>query len=216
VGGAAGTGGAAGGEAPKVESLTSDVILVTEYPTTVVVTALVTDPQGDEDIVGGSLSSAKHLGDFLPTGAPGGYQLELVVDESLGWSPKGYRLLVATFVDQAGHSAEGSTGIEIDLGGCSVEPDHDACRDCYCSADPAGCASYLAFAYEHLYCGSTCSGACDTFCQSLPTPDPLLIDGDCAACEPSLDDVGVFEQACLGDIPDCFGFLVDVGQCPPR
>jgi hypothetical protein len=209
-------GGAGGSEAPNVESLTTDVFLITELPTTVVVSALVTDPQGDEDIAGGSLSSGGSLGDFVPTGAPGGYQLELVIDESLGWSPHGYRVLLATFVDQAGHIAEGSTGVEMDLGGCSVAGTYDACRDCFCRADPAGCASYLAFEYEHLYCGSTCSGACDAFCQSLPSPDPLLIDADCAGCEPSSDSVDGFQQACLNDIPDCFGFLVDVGQCPRR
>jgi len=206
------------GEGPKIESLTSDVALVTVYPTTVVFSAQVTDPQGEEDIVGGSLSSGAPLGDFVSTGAPGGYQLEVVVDESLGWSDQGYVLVMATFVDEAGHVAERSTGIEMDIGGCSVAPSHQACRDCFCAADPAGCASYTAFEHEHLYCGSTCSGACDAFCQSLAggTPDPQLIDATCAACEPSNDEVGAFEDACLGDIPDCFGFLVDVGQCPPR
>ncbi len=219
AGGAAdvgGAGGAATDGAPKVESVTSDVILITELPTTVVVSALVTDPQGDDDIVGGSLSSGGSLGTFLPTGAPGGYQLELVVDESLGWSPHGYRVLLATFVDQSGHIAEGSTGIEMDLTGCTVAGSYEACRECFCAADPPGCASYVSFEHQHLYCGSTCSGACDAFCQSLPNADPSLIDADCAACEPSNDDVGAFEQACLGDIPDCFGFLVDVGQCPRR
>lgn len=216
--GAGGTTSAGGStsEAPTVESVTSDIIKITELPTTVVVSASVTDPQGDDDVVGGSLSSGGMLGDFVPTGVPGGYQLELVVDESLGWSPQGYRVLLATFVDQVGNVAEGSTGIEMELTGCTVAGSYDACRECFCAADPAGCASYVAFEHEHLYCGSTCSGTCDAFCQTLPNPDPQLIDAGCAACEPSNEDVGAFEQACLGDIPDCFGFLVDVGQCPRR
>ncbi|HHH28996.1 MAG TPA: hypothetical protein ENK57_11720 [Polyangiaceae bacterium] len=214
TGGDLGTGGADDDQGPTIESLTTDMFKITALPTTIVVSALVTDPQGDDDIASGSLSSEVPLGTFVPTGAPGGYQVELVIDESLGWAPQGYHVLLATFVDQAGNVAERSTGLELDLTGCSVAGSYDACRDCFCMTDPAGCASYVGFEYEHLYCGATCSGACDAFCQSLPNPDPLLIDTDCAACEPSNDDLASFEQACLGVIPECFGFLVDLGQCP--
>lgn len=225
VGGAGGAGGAhdaAGGQAsdgaPVIESLTSDVTLVTALGGDVVFTAVVSDPQGLADIAGGRLLyavSADGVADFIETGVPGGYQLRLTIDGS-AWPEQGYRIFLATFTDLAGHVAERSTAVEFDIGGCTTKPDRPACRACFCEAEPVGCASFTSFEYQHLYCGQSCAATCGAFCQSVSsgTPDPGLIDGACAACQPSADDVDAFEDGCLAVIPHCFEFLVDVYNCP--
>lgn len=223
AGGAAGAGAGAGGAggaqvAPSIESLTSDVTVVTELPITVTFFAQVTDPQGYADILGGNLNqgAAQVLGVFTPSDDAGGYQLALAIDESRGWD--GNVTFLATFRDHDGNEAERSKVIQFDLGGCSQEPDYESCRACYCEADPAGCASYTSREHHHLYCGNACSQTCLAFCETVydGQPDPTLISPLCEACEPSNDDVAAFQQSCLADIPDCFGFFVDMGHCTPR
>ena len=189
--------------------------IVTSWGTVVTFSAVVTDPQ--DDLLGGDLSSGVSYGAFEATGTAGSYELQLTIDESGDWPDGGYKLFLAVFRDRAGHSAERSTTIHFDIGGCLQKPDHESCRACFCAADPVGCDAYTIREYQYLYCGSTCSQDCGAFCDTFyaNAPDPLLIQGFCQACQPSQADVDAFHDSCLADIPDCFGFLVDVGQCPP-
>jgi hypothetical protein len=223
-GGMGGSGGIPQGEgpvAPLIESLTTDISVVTELPTTVIFSARVTDPQGFDDIEGGLLHQGNvqsPYGTFEAIDSEGGYQLALLIDESQPWPEMATAFVfLATFRDRDGNTGERSKAIQFDMGGCSQKPDHESCRACFCAADPAGCASYTAIEYHHLHCGNVCNQDCSAFCQSVydGQPDPQLIDGLCNACQPSNRDIGAFQDACLADIPDCFGFLVDMGHCPP-
>jgi hypothetical protein len=215
-----GFSGGAGGEPvdPVIESVVAENPIVTSFPTTVTFAAVVSDPQGVEDIASGDLFLVnEHLASFEATGEPGHYRAAVALNDAANWPQQGFVVLTAWFYDQAGHSAEASPTIKIEPTGCSQQPDAASCRDCFCDADPAGCASYTQREYEHLYCGSTCRQDCAAFCQTVDdgNPDPSLIMGFCAACVPSGDDQDAFESSCLADIPDCFGFLVDLGNCPP-
>ena len=211
TGGAAGEGG--NDVAPVIESLTTDVVVVTSWDTVVTFSAVVTDPQ--DDLVGGELSSGTHYGAFEATGADS-YELRLTIDESGSWPDGGYKVFLAVFHDRAGHSAERTAVLHFDIGGCTQQPDHEACRACFCAADPVGCEAYTTREYEFLYCGSACTEDCSAFCDTFyaNAPDPQLIQGFCKACQPSQADVDAFHDSCLADVPDCFNFLVDVGQCP--
>ncbi|MCA9619442.1 MAG: hypothetical protein KC731_10470 [Myxococcales bacterium] len=222
-GGLGGTGGASeheggqGGldEAPVISSLTTDVLVVTSYPTTVTFTAVVTDPQGAEDLEGGTLSDGSTtVATFAPSG-PDEYQAQIVVDDTSDYSDN--VIFVATFADLAGHLADRTVLLQVDPTGCSAQPDHASCRACFCQANPAGCAAYTQREYEYLFCGGTCSQDCSAFCQTVSdgVPDPSLIEGFCAVCMPDDADVQAFQTSCLMNVPDCFSFLVDLGDCPP-
>jgi hypothetical protein len=212
MGGAAGEGGSE--VAPVIESLTTDAGVVTSWDTVVTFSAVVTDPQ--DDVVGGELSSGMSYGAFEPAGADGRYELVLTIDGSGSWPEHAYKVFLAVFRDRAGHTAERTVVVHIDIGGCSEKPDHETCRACFCALDPVGCDAYTEREYQYLYCGSACSQDCGAFCETFyaNAPDPQLIAGFCKACQPSQADVDAFNDSCLANIPDCFGFFVDVGQCP--
>ncbi|MEJ7729285.1 MAG: hypothetical protein WKG00_08720 [Polyangiaceae bacterium] len=215
-----GTGGStsatgAGGAVTEltIDSLESDVTIIDAFPSTVTFLAHVSDPDGPSDVEGGHLVQAGSLGSFVAVDAVGNWELAVTFGE--GDLADGFNAFYAQFEDMAGNVAERSMVLQVDSKGCVTRPDRQACRDCYCEADPPGCQHYTEREYQFLYCGSTCSDACSAFCATYDagTPDPALIDDVCQGCNPSFDDVGAFEDSCIADIPECFSFLADVGNC---
>jgi len=215
-----GTGGStsatgAGGAITEltIDSLVSDVTIIDGFPSTVTFLAHVSDPEGPSDVVGGHLEHIGSLGSFVAVDAVGNWELEVTFVE--GDLADGIDFFYAQFHDMAGNVAERSMALQVDSKGCVTRPDRQACRDCYCEADPPGCQHYTEREYQFLYCGSTCSDPCSAFCATYEagTPDPALIDDLCQRCNPSFDDVGAFEDSCIADIPECFSFLADVGNC---
>jgi hypothetical protein len=215
-GGAGGvTGSGAGGAVTEltVVALESDVTLITALPATVTFLAHVADPDGPADVVGGVLLPLGKGGTFVAVDAEGTWQLARTYGE--GEINDGFHVFIARFEDLAGNVAERSVAIEVQSQGCTLRPDYQSCRDCYCEADPQGCQHYTEREYEHLYCGTSYSEACGEFCATheAGNPDPALIDEICQRCQPSFDDTKAFEESCIADIPECFGFFVDMGNC---
>lgn len=213
--GAGGSGGEGGAVSEfAVVSLERDPVVVLGLPAAVTFTARVVHPHGAAAVTAGTLHDGPDSYPFEAADAEGTWTRQVTFQPGPD-QPEGIVVFLARFEDQAGAVAERTVGLQFDATGCVGRPDAESCVACFCEQDPTGCAHYQAFQHQHLYCGSTCSGACDAFCATVSAQmtDTTLIDAACDACVPGLDDVGAFEDACTADVPECFSFLVDAYSC---
>jgi hypothetical protein len=182
-----GSGGGVDPAAPKFVTLEADVSTLYEGDSALI-TAVLSDPDGLGDIVGGSLADdgGGSYGSFIPSGPPGSYQLEVSwndiqaltgIDFAYGASTS--RTLVASFSDAANHVATQQLSIELACssgwaacnGSClDTMNDDDNCGSCdnECGADL--CVSFS-------YCSSgSCVGGEETDCSWM---DDVCVVGDC-------------------------------------
>lgn len=177
-----GTGSADGG--PIFLSFGTNVGALTEGES-VIFTAILTDPDGINDIVGGTLKSvdeALQFGPFVAAGQPGTYSVTLSwaqihqvdpIEFTAGSIGRGFR---AVFFDQKGHKA--TDDVEVQLS---------------CAGGAACAGSCMDLASDGLNCG-TCGRVCDggeDACES-------------GACQPTFgscfgynDGVETCAEACL-------------------
>jgi hypothetical protein len=190
-----GTGGSGGGTGSTTGSAASTapngppVILTfgTNVPSVtegeqVQLTAVITDPDGIDDVIGGNLvddATGATFGAFVTTAQEGAYQFSLswdqlnqvaTIDFASGATIE--RKVTAQFFDQAGHSVEKTTGVTLTCKGLA------ACAGACVNVtnDPSNCGS----------CGRACAaGPCDsgkcagwTACLS---PAPTTCAAYCAA-----------------------------------
>jgi hypothetical protein len=186
AGGTAGAGGAPA-DAPIILSLATNV--TTLLPTeNLVVTAVVTHPQGIAQIIGGTLNDpgGASYGAFMVSTTAGSYSITLswgalqTVQDISTPPGGGTRMFVATFYDQAGHSTSKSftimlkcpTGTDAicDSLCVSVQTNATACGACghscttlYPSLPGVACS-------QGLCSGSTTTTvreSCSAFCQGM-------------------------------------------------
>lgn len=141
--------------APVILSLSKNVTKITEGES-VIFTAMVTDPDGLDDLVGGSLLSMDEsidYGPFVAAGQPGTYSLTLSWAQIHQADPISFedseptRTFVARFFDQKGNKATVSTDVTLTCVGGSACA--GACTDL--ATDGANCGS----------CGRACGGGAD-------------------------------------------------------
>jgi hypothetical protein len=151
-----GTGADAGTDAgvPIILSLATNV--TTLYPsTTLIVTAVVTHPQGINQIIGGTLDdpSGASYGAFIVSTTSGSYSITLTwnaiqqVQATTTGAGGGPRMFVVTFYDQSGHSTSKSFSIQL---ACPTTTDAICAGSCTslqtlgnCGACGRNCATVL-------------------------------------------------------------------------
>ena len=143
-------------DGPKLLSFDASVSRLTEGGQ-VTFTALVTDPQGIGDLIGGKLDGAGDTtyGAFATSADEGAYQLTLTWPQlhqiaaiDFAFGQEDVRMFTAVFFDQAGHSASGSLSVALHCDGAA------AC-DAVCvdtQNDPTNCGN----------CGTQCGDASGT------------------------------------------------------
>ena len=154
----------------------------------VIITAILTDPDGVDDIVGGSLKNedgSVDFGPFMAAGQPGTYSITLTwaqlhEDEPIQFeNTQGKRVVFARFFDQMGHEATKSLMLGLQCpggsacgGSCTdLALDGANCGTCghVCAAmacEQGGCAptwSPCVGAADGL---ATCAEACQSFGES--------------------------------------------------
>lgn len=170
--------GASGNMPPQILVLGTNVSSITEGEA-VSFTAVVTDPDGIDDVIGGTLGdgNGNYYGAFATTGQEGAYQMILswgqigqVEEIVLATATPASRTFVAEFFDQAGHSVQKSVDVSLDckmLGACKshcmdLENDPKNCGGCGQSC-AAGVACYLGSCAKIGAClgkFTSCSAAC--------------------------------------------------------
>lgn len=156
--------GGGGAVAPTILSLSTNVGSLTQGES-VTITAVVTDPQGISDLIGGQLqdSGGGTYGAFTTSSDEGSYALTLSWDAMAAVSPitfdgEGSRTVVAVFYDQAGNEASEELTLRLT---CETGT---AC-DSVCGMGECG-GSCVDLANDEANCGEcghTCrSGVCAT------------------------------------------------------
>lgn len=152
------TTGSAAGAAPVILVLGTNVPSITQGAT-VTFSAVVTDPDGIDDVIGGILSDANGgiYGAFATTGQEGAYQMTLswaqiqqVGSIDFAQGATGPRAFTAEFFDQAGHTVQKPITVTLDCkgnGACG-----GTCLDM--TQDVNNCGT----------CGHACSGTGNNLC----------------------------------------------------
>jgi hypothetical protein len=173
--GADGTCSGGGPGAPRILSFTSSRTALGEGGRTTF-TAIVTDPDGIDDLIGGMLvdgATGGTYGAFATSAAEGAYSLDLEwfqimgsLDSGLSPTPRVFR---ARFYDVDGHASEaeltlslGCAGGELLCGHSCVPPDNNHCASC-----TDRCGGSEGEGGEPMAC-------IDHVCQSTATPAPVI------------------------------------------
>jgi len=214
--GGAGTGGGdvstPGG--PEFLSFGSDVSILNKTDVSsnpsVTFTVVLTDPDGVEDLIGGSLldESGPPFGSFATSGQEGSYQLSVTWDQinlvaPVDFDAMGARSFRAQFFDQDGHVAEKTLSISLSCNGASACAGDCGSARCssecvYLGSDEncAGCADDCGFGY----CGTTGGGEED-YCYP-ESGDCVCIGGSStedtnALCSDDIDNDGDGYTDCI-------------------
>lgn len=179
---------------PEFVQFLTNVTEITEGES-VVFTALLTDPDGAADVIGGSLTNPDgtiSFGAFVSTGQPGSFEFTLSwaaihqADAIEFETPSAVRTFRAEFFDQMGKSAAKTADITLQCDdGLRFTPAAcgGVCTDL--NDDDANCAS----------CGHACEVRFDSgYCEN-------------SACTPVL--TGCFKY---GDYPTCYAYCLDKGE----
>ncbi len=147
-------------------------------------TAVLTDPDGVDDLIGGSLidESGAPYGAFTTSGQEGAYemtvswsQINSIASIDFATGPGLQREFTAEFFDAAGHKSQKTIGIQLSCEGSS------ACEgECGLGSCGAECV-YLVSDENCGQCGNDCGyGYCDTkvlVCMGDESTDALCSDG---------------------------------------
>lgn len=194
---------------PVILSFSTNVDSITEGES-ITFTAVVTDPDGIDDLIGGTLSapSGDAFGPFATAAQEGAYsatvswsQLDQV--ETIEFENEATTTFVATFFDTSGHSTTATKSITLHCDG--IAACDGVCTDLRESRDNCGaCGNQIA---SHLICNE---GA-----PSCPTPGQV----DCGtACFDLLDsdtNCGACGNDCTAILPEPPGYKRHcyVGKC---
>jgi hypothetical protein len=206
-GGDGGAAGADGGvssspDAPRILSLETNTKVLHETDS-LVITAVVTDPDGIDDLIGGTLldpDTGASYGAFATSAAEGAYSIQLDwgtidvvrgIDAPATGAPRAFR---ARFFDVAGHTADGDVEVTT------------KCEDDDLAACSGDCVDLMT-SREHC-------GACDS-----PVPDGAECEDGQPGCVDGFEDtVAACTDGCSNDgdsYIDCDDFdCCDVVDCP--
>lgn len=146
-----------GDPSPRILTFATNVARLTEGET-LRFTAIVSDPDGAGDILGGTLldPGGATYGSFLASGQPGSYSLDLAWAElhqvaAIQFDAEASRVFVARFFDAAGNTAETTASVTLHCDGDAACG--GSCADLSTSADHCGT------------CGNTCDGTASDTCE---------------------------------------------------
>ena len=191
--------------APVILDASANTYLLNETET-LLITAIVTDPQGIADVIGGILKNASQTrgyGAFTTSSEEGSYQISLTWDdidtvETIQAERAGReRVFTALFYDAAGHQVTTDISVTLQCSGGLAACDGDClehqeicdgsdrCIDI--GSDPSNC------------------GDCDFICPEVPDGDPICEAGSC--------DVDCHLGFASCGVADCREVLADVNNC---
>jgi hypothetical protein len=201
-GGGGGGGGGGGPGAPQILMLSTNTALL-RSDQTLLVTAVVTDPDGVDDLIGGTLldpTTGGAYGAFVTSAAEGSYQVDLTwydIDtvRPINAPPAGAeRRFLARFFDTAGGRAEAEVAVSLRCAGDGLSACDGDCFDLDSDRD---------------HCGS---------CDRALAGDLICRDGapDCAngaetACGEQCFDLSYAHDHCGSCANDCFAFEAEHG-----
>jgi hypothetical protein len=211
-------------DAPQIVTIGASVSTLTEGES-VVFAALVTDPNGVGDIIGGTLTdppSGGSYGNFAASAATGSYELLLTwarinavrqVDLPSGAGSRSFR---AAFYDQAGHPASADLQITLSCGPESATCGDGKCMDFATDRDNCGgcsneCDDTWALSENYVYGGppQCVAGACEIEAfdaSGTPQSCDELCNGSGATCSEHRDSIGnafyndFYQSPCAGGL----------------
>lgn len=192
---------------PVIIDLSSNTSVMNEN-STLIITAIVTDPQGIGDLIGGSLKNVSETlsyGAFSTSGEEGSYQITLYWDDldtvEAVWAERAgrERVFKALFYDQAGHMASDNISVTLQ-----------------CTAGRAACDGDCLDHQDICDGGNTCidvgsdptnCGACDFSCAAVSNGDPICVSELCDVdCHDGYARCGETEcREALSDDSNCGG-----------
>jgi hypothetical protein len=187
-------GGSSAPNAPKILSLSTNLMTMTSSDK-LVVSAVVTDPDGIDDLIGGTLTTTdgtSTFGAFATDASEGAYSISLTwadinatqpIDAPVDTTtPRAFR---ASFYDVAGHTVYRDVTVNL---GCS---DHRVACGGQCLIDACG------------VCGHTCTVCGDHVCSTGETAGNCPLD--CAVCGDHVCSFGESAESCPADCPAVCG-----------
>lgn len=169
----------ANAQAPRILSFATNVMSITRGQS-VTFSAIVTDPDGIADVIGGTLeaSSGAVYGTFSASGNDGAYSLSLSWTEMgqvlpINFATEEQRPFVARFYDVAGHQVTQTLQVRLHCNGMAacdgycvdLATDYSNCGQCNRACqEPAACAEghCVAALYWYPQEQGTCQQACAT------------------------------------------------------
>jgi hypothetical protein len=143
-------------------------------------TAVVTDPDGIDDVIGGTLGdgNGNYYGAFATSGQEGAYemvvswgQIDQVASINLAMGATTQRMFVAEFYDQGGHTTQKS--VSVSLSCLAIAACNGKCMDL--SQDSENCGA----------CGQACAGGVPCYkshCAALSSCNTSTVTTCNAAC----------------------------------
>ena len=192
---------------PVIIDLSSNTAVMNEN-TELIITAIVTDPQGIGDLIGGTLkneSETLSYGAFSTSGEEGSYQIALYWNDldtvEPIWAERAgrERVFTALFYDQAGHMASDNISVTLQCTAGRASCDGD-CLDHQDICD--GGNTCIDVGGDPLNCG-----ACDFSCPAVSNGDPICVSELCDVdCHDGYARCGATEcREALSDDNNCGG-----------
>lgn len=168
---------------PRVLTFSTNIAIMTEDDA-LSFTAVVTDPQGIGDLIGGTLLSpgGGTYGSFATESDEGAYALTLSWSaintiEAISFGTSEDRTFIARFYDQAGNSTDAEAIVEL----ACRQPEYGACA--------GQCLDLLTDVENCGACGRVCSGEVGT-----------CTEGGCLTTSACIDDLSMScEAACVAE-----------------
>lgn len=186
--------GDGGSRAPRILTLSTNVSTLSEDQT-LVVSAVVTDPDGVDDLIGGTLTdpaSGASYGAFATAAAEGAYEVrlgwrDLNTVRAIDAGPLGVaRELRARFFDVSGNASEQDVVVLLRCGEPSNTACEGACVDLLSDAQHCGACGRAVSAVQICSAGRpACPSRADTACYAL-----------CVNLETSTQHCGTCGRAC--------------------
>lgn len=156
----------------------------------VVFTAVLTDPDGIDDLIGGSLTSADgtvQYGSFATSGQEGSYSITVTWDalnqvESISFGTMGSRELRAVFFDVAGNMVERTTTLQLTCGGLAA-CDGECAPGCAAVSDMRIACQEVCATYD----GTCIEGGDHNALYEIGAPDPVIVPLDTCAQVPDAE-----------------------------
>ncbi len=198
-----------GDDAPQILTFSSNVNEIVSGES-VIFTAVVTDPQGISDLIGGTLLSegGATYGSFATSSEEGAYTLTISWDdmnevESINFDSEEDRTFIGRFYDEAGNITEDEISIQLH---CS-DATHGACE--------GSCRSLQTDIENCGSCGNVCEGS-DllgyTVCDAGTCVEDVCTTSLRDTCSDVCGDEGM---SCFNDYFDVAGYVIDTdaGTC---
>ena len=200
------TGGASSSASPKILSLHTNISSMTSSDM-LVISAVVTDPDGIDDVIGGNLETPDGIaayGAFATDASEGAYSISLTwdslntvapIDTDAGGSES--RTLRATFFDVEGNTVWRDVSVTLGCGGATRAACSGTCEDLTSMQSCGECGHTCSDGLECVVEGGTPRGCGRQYLAPAPVPCSYLCQQVMLTC---LDGVAAYANQSQVDI----------------